>query len=400
MSTEFQCPMCGEHRPVDPFSQFCPGCRSPMLIVYDDVQRAFHKESSGMLERYRDFLPLDAIHASLGLGEGHTPLQRLDRLMCISDGPEVFAKNEIFNPTASFKDRGTVVAVHAAEARRIRRIGTVSTGNMGISTAAYGARAGIKTFVMIKTDSSREKLFSAGIHGAELIQVGGDYGRLFELSLELGGKHGIYFMNSTDALRVEGYKLEGFEIFEQMGDDAPDWIFVPVSSGGHLIGLMKAFKELRTQGMIDRLPRFVGVQARGCRPVARAFQAGAERFTRIEKVETVAQSITNPSPPAGDIVLKWIRENDGEILDVTDSDILEAQRNLAELEGIFCLPASAVTLAGMRRLAQKQAFRPGDRVVLVITGSGAKNVNILDRNKMRIVQSDLVDLGDVIRERL
>lgn len=400
MQIEFACVLCGKHQPVDPFSPLCPDCGEPMLIHDPKGPRNIDESRLPPLERYRDFLPLNTVRTALQLGEGRSPLQRLDRLIADLDLPEIYAKNESLNPTGSFKDRGTVVAVHIAADLGIRRIGTVSTGNMAVSTAAYGARAGIKTIVLVKPDTPPEKLLSAGVHGAGLIQVAGDYGRLFKESLEIGRRHGISFMNSTDAFRVEGYKIVGMEIFEQMGRSVPEWIFVPVSSGGHLIGLIKSFRELKDEGLIDRLPRFVGVQARGCNPLAESFRSGAETFAPIEKPRSVAQSIINPAPPGGKIALKWIRELDGKILDASDEEILDAQRMLAEREGLFCLPASAVTLAGMLQLHRGNTFSPDDRVVLVITGSGAKNVNVLDPGKMRIRNADLGELDGVVQSLL
>jgi threonine synthase len=345
------------------------------------------------LERYQDFLPLSQIHPNLLLGEGDTPFLRLETLMEEFDLPDTFAKNEIFNPTASFKDRGTVTAVHAAKASGIERIGTVSTGNMGISTAAYGARAGMKTFVFIKKDTSIEKLFSAGVHGPILLRIDGDYGKLWHESFRIGKDHGIYFMNSTDAFRIEGYKVIGFEIFSQLSSERPTYIFAPVSSGGHLIGLMKAYRELQQQGLVHHIPTFVGVQAQGCSPIAQAFAAGMLKYERVDKTETVAQSITNPDPPGGNILLKMIREHEGIIMDVTDEEILTAQRIIAEREGIFCLPASATALAGLLKLQKKQKFDPQDRIILVITGSGVKNIKVLDKSRMKIHDASLSELS-------
>jgi threonine synthase len=306
----------------------------------------------------------------------------------------------MLNPTGSFKDRGTVVAVQRAKTSRLRKIGTVSTGNMGASTAAYGARAGIQTFVLAKQDTPREKLFAVGVHGTNLIQVKGDYGELFHKSYEIGSRHGIYFMNSMDPYRIEGYKIIGLEIYEQLRPHLPHYIFAPVSSGGHLIGLMKAFIELEQAGIIPSLPVFMGVQAQGCSPIAQAFSSGRPRVRRVAAPGSVAQSINNPSPPGGNLLLRMLREHNGAVISVTDEEILTAQRILAREEGLFCLPASATVLAAMLKLQGEGRFRPNDRIVLVITGSGIKNIQVVERQSLGMHSATLASLDTLIASLL
>lgn len=393
---QFTCVFCDQKFPADPMSQFCPDCIEPLLVHLPAQPRHIHFEQSNPLEKYLDFLPITEVDTSIQLGEGNSPLLRLTRLEKSLKLPQTLAKNEIFNPTGSFKDRGTVLAIHIARSLDYNKIGTVSTGNMGSSTAAYGARAGIGTFVLVKEDTTTEKLLSAGIHNPTLIRVKGDYGDLLHTSFKIGKNQDIYFMNSTDPFRIEGYKITGFEIFDQMNQSCPTHIFVPVSSGGHLIGLMKAFFELKQQGLTKTLPKFIGVQAQGCSPIAKAFAAGKPKYERIHDPATIAQSITNPKPPGGNVALKMIRQFMGKIISVSDAEILNAQRLLAEYEGIFCLPASATTLAGFLKLDKQQKFQSQDRIVLVITGSGVKNTQILDHSPLSIHNSTLDDLEGTI----
>ena len=393
---QFECIFCNKKYPINPFQQFCPQCQEPLLVVYKKKKSIIHSDKRNPLEKFRDFLPLDTINPDLQLGEGNSPLQKLNRLMLKFGLPETYAKNESINPTGSFKDRGTAVALQIAASLGISRIGTVSTGNMGISTAAYGAKAGMETFVFTKEDTPTEKLLSAGIHGINLIKVKGDYGKLSHKSFEIGKKHNIYFMNSTDPFRIEGYKVTGFEIYKQLNRKNPQFIFVPVSSGGHLIGLIKCFKELKEKEFIQQLPTFVGVQAKGSSAVAQAFAAGKLKYKRVNKPNSVAQSITNPEPPGGNIVLKLIHELDGMVIAVSDEEILAAQKLLARFEGLFCLPASATTLAGLLNLQKKRKFSSTDRIVLVITGAGVKNINVLDPDSMKITQTDLSELDKSI----
>ena len=203
-------------------------------------------------------------------------------------------------------------------------------------------------------------------------------------------------MNSVDPLRIEGYKVTGFEIFLQLQKKAPQYIFVPVSSGGHLIGLMRAYLDLKKEGLISQFPIFIGVQSKGCSPLAHAFRSGKSKFTRIKKAETIAHAISNPAPPGGNILLKMIRENKGLILDVTDREILIAQKELAEFEGILCDPASATTLAGFLKLSRKMRFLFQDKVVLVITGTGLKEMNVLRCHKIDVLKTTLPKLDKMI----
>jgi len=392
-----ECLFCQKNYPLNLLDPFCPDCQEPLLYHYPPTKRAIHQEKVWPLERYLEFLPQLELNPELSLGEGETPLVRLERIGNKYSLPSLFAKNEALNPTSSFKDRGSVVAVHKAIFEGMTRIGTVSTGNMANSTAAYGAKAGVKTFVLVKEDISRDKLLATAVHNPVLISVKGDYGDLFRKSFVIGQKHRIYFMNSVDPMRVEGYKVTGFEIFVQLDFKVPDYIIVPMSSGGHLIGLMRAFQDLKTHGLSQGIPVFIGVQAHGCSPIAKAFVLGRDKVERIDKGETIAQAITNPDPPGGNIVLKMIRKFKGMIIDVTDQEILEAQRILAASEGLFCMPASATTLAGLLKLAKKREFRSSDRIVLVITGSGVKALDALESSKISVQHTDLSNLEEQIK---
>ena len=383
----FECLACGPLASRDPYSPFCTGCGEPLFIApgVRSGGKVIHEDRTLALEKFSDFLPLDSIDPRLSLGEGLTPLLRLERVGTALGLAGVYAKNEAQNPTASFKDRGTAVAVQKAVALGIRRIGTVSTGNMAASTAAYGARAGLDTFVLLKEGTSMTSLRVAGIYGPRLVAVDGDYGALFRTSLEIGKKLGITFMNSIDPYRMEGYKLTAFEIFLQLGRHAPRTVFVPLSSGGHLLGLMRGFADLEREGMISAYPTFVGIQAQGCAPLVRAFDAGLEKYEPLTDIRTIAHAIANPTPPAGNAVLRMIRERDGLLLAVSDREMLDAQRELAAAEGLFCQPESATTLAALKKLAAAGLIKERDgKDVLVLTGSGLKTPGLLESAPIEI----------------
>jgi len=392
----FSCPICQRPYPADVRSLFCPVCGDPLLSAFVPKSPSIrHREPMGV-SRYLDFLPLKKFDSSLSLGEGGTPLQALVRLQAKFRTPPLFAKNEAINPTASFKDRGSVIAIHLAKSLGFETVGTISTGNMAGSTAAYAAKAGLRSVIFVKDDTPKEKILAAGIHGATVIQVHGDYAALFWKSFEIGRVHRFYFINSVDPYRVEGYKVTAYEIYEQLGGKSPDYLFVPVSSGGHLIGLMRGFLDLKRAGWIRRVPRFVGVQARGCSPVVRAYDRGRSTVTPVENPRTIAHAIANPHPPGGKIVLRMLAATRSIMAAVGETEIIRAQRLLAENEGIFCDPASATVLSAYLKMAGRGSIPPRARSVLVITGSGLKTIGDVDMSKLRIAQADLSDLPQLM----
>jgi len=391
----FECPSCGPLESRDLYSPFCPGCGEPLFVAptAPPGRRPIRDGQSLALEKFAAFLPLKRVDPALSLGEGGTPLIKMDRVGRSLDLRGLYAKNEAQNPTGSFKDRGTAVAVQKAAELGARRIGTVSTGNMAASTAAYGARAGLETFVLLKEGTSATSLQTAGIFGARLVAVEGDYGAAFSASLRIGKTLGILFMNSIDPYRLEGYKLTAFEIFLGLGRRAPRTVLVPLSSGGHLLGLMRGFADLEREGLISAYPLIVGVQAEECAPLARAFDKGLTKYELLEEGRTIAHAIANPTPPGGNAVLRLIRERDGLILAVSDREMLEAQRELASSEGLFCQPESATTLAALKKLVASGRVAPtDDPVVCVLTGSGLKTLHLLASEPREVHSWPLDDL--------
>ncbi len=390
----FECLACGPIDERDPHSPLCPRCGEPLFVAPPGPGRArvLREDRALALEKFSDFLPLDRVDARLSLGEGGTPLVRLERVGAAAGRPAVYAKNEAQNPTGSFKDRGTAVAVQKAVALGTKRIGTVSTGNMAASTAAYGARAGLDTFVLLKEGASLASLRVAGVHGPRLVAIEGDYGRLFRASAEIGKRLGIVFMNSIDPYRMEGYKLTAFEIFLQLGRRVPGRVFVPLSSGGHLLGLARGFADLERAGIAAAYPVIVGVQAAGCAPLAAAFGRGLATWERPAEVRTIAQAISNPTPPAGNAVLRVIRERRGLIVAVSDDEMLAAQRELAAREGLFCQPESATTLAALNKLGDEGRGGGDGEDVLVLTGSGLKAPAALESAPISIHRIPLGEL--------
>lgn len=390
----FECLTCGPLAERDPYSPFCPACGRPVFVAPSGPpgSKVIREDRRSALEIFRDFLPLETVDPALSLGEGLTPLVRLGRVGSALGLSMLHAKNEAQNPTGSFKDRGTALAIQKAVALGRPRIGTVSTGNMAASTAAYGARAGLPTFVLLKEGTSLTSLRAAGIYGPRLVATEGDYGSLFRASIEIGRKLGITFMNSIDPYRIEGYKVTAFEIFVQLGRRAPGTVVVPLSSGGHLLGIMRGFADLEREGLAA-YPLVVGVQAAGCAPLVRAYDAGRTTYERWEAPRTIAHAISNPTPPAGDAVLRTIRERRGILVSVSDEEMLAAQRELASGEGLFCQPESAATLAALGGLRERGKIDEGrGPIVLILTGSGMKTPAALEAAPIEIHRFPLAGL--------
>jgi threonine synthase len=392
------CLVCRKEFDLNVHSPFCPECAEPLIVVSKKKVRKFHLDRNLAVEVFEDYLPLDKIDPHFSLQEGDTPIIELHRLRKDFGLPPTFAKNECLNPTASFKDRGSVVAVQKAVSLGFKSIGTISTGNMAGSTAAYAAKAGLKSVIFVKEDTTNEKIMAAGVYGPVLVKVRGDYGVLFRASFEIGRRQGIYFMNSVDPFRIEGYKATAFEIFLQMESRAPDYVIVPVSAGGHIIGLIKGFLELKEDGYLPHLPAFIGVQAKGCSPIARAFERKKPTFSRFPNPRTVAHAISNPNPPGGNLVLKLIRETGGAMIAVSDAELLKAQRLLADREGLFCDPASATVLAALLKLKKGGKLGPRSTSVLVITGSGLKTVEDLSSDSIDYHEAAVGDLETLMAD--
>ena len=307
------------------------------------------------------------------MGEGGTPLLAADSLAEELGLDGLWLKDESRNPTGSFKDRGTAVAVAVLAAAGVEAVGTVSTGNMARSVAAYAARADMRSVVWVGAGTVPDKLAPIVVHGADLRRFDAPYGEIYEASLAWGRANEVVFVNSDAALRVEGQKTLALEIADQLAPTvkAAPWVLVPTSSGGNLSALGKGFAEAVRWGWLERSPRLVAVQATGCAPIAAAWEAGEETPGMVQSPATVAGAICNPAPPSGARALRWLRRTEGAAVAVSDEQILAAQQRLASSVGRYLQPASAATLAGLEMLREGGVIDAGDRVVLVLTGGGS-----------------------------
>lgn len=371
---------------MESFIQRCEICNEPLEL---ELLKGEIREGKTVWERYRDFYPFE-LGIEYSLGEGETPLTKVQKLSEELE-VELYIKNETLNPTWSFKDRGTFVGIHRALKLGFKRIGTVSTGNMAASVASYGQRFGLETYILVSSSIPEEKLLPIAVYGPKLIKVFGDYGELYFRSLEIGRRNGIYFINSDDPFRIEGYKTISFEIAESF---VPDYVLIPTSSGGLFRGILKGFLELKESRIIRKIPTLICVQARGCSPIYRAFIEGKDKIVRFKNPNTIAHAIENPYPPSGNDVLRKLRKYRGLCIAVSDEEILNAQRELAK-EGIFVQPASAVGIAALKKLRGEEDISKGERVVSIITGSGLKFLGALGR-KLDIQECTLEILNECI----
>lgn len=393
------CTNCGESYDKETKNFRCDKCGEP--IELEEVKEG--KISDGnpldqtLLERYKDFYPSLSTENNYSLNEGFTSLVSVEDMAKEYGISGLYFKNETQNPTWSFKDRGTVTGVLRAINLGYKKIGTVSTGNMATSVAAYGARAGLDTYILVKKGIAEEKLKPIAIYGAKLIEVEGDYSKLYDESLAIGHENDIYFINSDVPYRVEGYKTMAFEICEQLGFEAPDYVIVPTSAGGDIRGIEKGFREFYKLGLIDKLPKMVAVQASGCSPIYNAFREGKLEISRVADPETIAHAIENPYPPSGNQVLRMLKKNGGLALGVDDVDILKSQKKLASL-GLFVQPASATSLAAVEKLYKEKLLKESDNVVCVLTGSGLKYTAALDEHDLDVYTCKLEELNDFIKK--
>lgn len=377
----------------------CEVCNEPLEL--EEVKEGNIKEENVLRQssimRYRDFYPYLSLDNIRSLGEGFTPLIKNNKLAEKYNIKSLFFKDESENPTWSFKDRGTITGILRAVNLGYKKIGTVSTGNMATSVAAYGALYDMETFILVKDSIAEEKLKPIAIYGPNLIKVKGDYGKLYYESLKIGAENGIYFINSDVPLRIEGYKTIAFEICEQLNFDIPDYIIVPTSAGGNIRGIEKGFREFKNVGLIDKIPKFIAAQSSGCSPIYKAYKENRDSITRFENPDTIAHAIENPYPPSGNQVLRMISKNKGRVVAVDDKEILDAQREMGSV-GIFGQPASATALAAVKKLSGKGYLKSEDTVVCIVTASGLKYTKALDEHKLEIYSSRIEDLDKTIKK--
>lgn len=321
----------------------------------------------GLLQTYKEYLPVTDNTPLLTLQEGNTPLIHAENLSNELD-LDLYFKYEGLNPTGSFKDRGMVMAVAKAMEEGSRTIMCASTGNTSAAAAAYAARGGLNCIVLIPNNNiALGKLAQAIIYGAKVIAIEGNFDRALEIVREITAKHPITLVNSVNPYRIEGQKTAAFEVCDQLGK-APDYLAIPVGNAGNITAYWKGFKEYYENGKSKSLPKMIGFEAEGAAAIVRG--------QPIPNPETIATAIRIGNPATWKGAEAAAKDSGGQINFVTDEQILHAYKTIAAREGIFAEPGSAASIAGVMKLKQEGYFEKGQTVVCVLTGHGLKDPNI------------------------
>jgi len=354
------------------------------------------QRSAGVIESYRDFLPVSPETPIISLGEGNTPLTYSPRLSeRIGRGCEIFIKNEGANPTGSFKDRGMTVAVSKAMERGTKAVICASTGNTSASAAAYAARAGILCMVILPAGKiATGKLLQAFVYGAKIIAINGNFDAALGIVRELGESGDFTIVNSVNPDRIAGQKTAAFEIVEELGD-APDFHLLPVGNAGNITAYWAGYREYRAHGKATKSTAMIGFQAAGAAPIF--------HDRRIDKPETIASAIRIGNPASWKQARVAIAESRGAIDVVSDEEILAAQNWLAQREGIFVEPASAAPIAGLFKCCDSsgaaysfQQIPEASRIVCTVTGHGLKDPDMIIQ-RMKELDSVPATVMDVRR---
>lgn len=342
----------------------------------------------GLINRYREFLPVDDSTPVVTLNEGNTPLIKADNLAKkIGVDAEIYLKFEGCNPTGSFKDRGMTMAVTKAKESGSGAIICASTGNTSASAAAYGAKAGLKTYVLIPDGYiALGKLSQAMMYGADIIAIQGNFDKALEMVREISDKYPITLVNSVNPYRIEGQKTGAFEICEALGQ-APDYHFIPVGNAGNITAYWKGYKEWHQLGKIKELPKMMGFEAEGAAAIVKG--------ERIMNPETVATAIRIGNPASWKFAEAARDESNGMINYVTDEEILKAYKLIASCEGVLAEPASAASVAGLIKV--KDTVKSGSKIVCILTGNGLKDPDNAIKYANDEVKKTSADMTDILR---
>ena len=372
-----KCRECGRVYPLDPI-HVCEFCFGPLEVFYDyaalrgSLTRERIERGPLSMWRYADLLPCEA-EAAVDIGTGYTPLVRAARLGRLLGLERLYVKNDCQNPTWSFKDRVVSLAVTKAREFEFDTLACASTGNLANSVAAHAARAGMDAFVFIPADLEQGKIVGSAVYDPTLVAVDGSYDEVNRLCSELSDKYPWAFVNiNMRPYYSEGSKTLAYEVCEQLGWRAPDHCIVPMASGSLYTKIYKGMKELAWLGLTEwRGTRMSGAQALGCSPIVEAWDRQSFNI-KPQKPKTIAKSLAIGNPADGYYALKVMSQSGGHGVAVTDDEVVEGIKLLAETEGIFAETAGGVVIAGLRRLAEEGHVRPDELVVAFITGAGLK----------------------------
>ena len=372
-----ECSACGLKHEWSRLQNLCRSCHKPLLAIVDlaAASRTLTRETLATREkslwRYREVLPLPGDGEPVSLGEGGTPLLRARKF---ADDIELWIKDESLNPTQSFKARGMSVAVSMAKYLGATKLAAPSAGNAGGALAAYAARAGLEAQIFMPRDTPRANIIECRELGAHVTLIDGlitDCGAEIARRKE---KEGWFDMSTLkEPYRVEGKKTLGYELAEQCNWQLPDVILYPTGGGTGLMGMWKAFDEMEALGWIGaKRPRMFAVQASGCAPIVRAFEAGEKTAAEFPNARTIASGLRVPKAIGDFLILKILRESNGGAITVDDEEIIRAAREVGSKEGLFVCPEGAACFAALASLCSAGKIKSGETVVIFNTGSGIK----------------------------
>ena len=354
--------------------------------------------------RYRELLPLEDYDAAIDLGTGLSTLHKANNLGKELGLNQLYIKDDTVNPTNSFKDRPASVAISKAKEFGAAAVGCPSTGNLAASVAAHAAKAGLPCYIFIPSNTELTKVLQASIYGANIIAVNGTYDEANRLAAQVAEQYNWAFANiNLRSYYVEGSKTLAFEICEQMEWETPDSVIVPLGSGALFCAIHRGLEQFKKVGLIEDKPtRLIGAQADGCAPIADSYKAGLDDVIPLEHPDTIAKSLAIGDPGDGYYVLKYAKETGGTVESVSDEEILEAIKLVAEKEGVFAEPAGGVTIAVLKKLATQNYFKPDEKVVCAVTGSGFKATDTIQKtlNKPVIIEPNLKNFKELLEGRL
>lgn len=340
---------------------------------------------TGVINKYKEYLSVSDRTPIITLNEGNTPLIFAEKLSkIVGKGAEVYLKYEGVNPTGSFKDRGMTMAISKAIEEGAKAVICASTGNTSASAACYSARANIKCVVLIpKGAIALGKLAQALIHGAKVLAINGNFDDALRLVRDISDEYPITLVNSINPYRIEGQKTGAFEICDQLGGVAPDYHFIPVGNAGNITAYWMGYCEYYREGIIKRLPKMMGFQAKGAAPIVRG--------KIVKKPETIATAIRIGNPASWERAVEARDKSKGAIEMVSDREILAAYKLLADNEGVFVEPASAASVAGLIKKAKEGSLSRKPKIVCILTGHGLKDPDraIATIKKPKILNADL-----------
>ena len=387
-----RCISCGEEYDDDEIIYTCKKCGSILEVEVDveNIPRKTFDCRRDNIWKYKEFLPVNAENR-VSLDEGGTPFCKCDKIGK-ELGIDLYVKVEGSNPTGSFKDRGMSVGTTKAVDLGVDMVGCASTGNTSASLSAYAARAGLKCAVVLPSGKvALGKLAQAMFHGAKVFSIDGNFDDALETITELALEGELYLLNSINPYRLEGQKTIGFELVQDLGWESPDRVILPVGNAGNISAIWKGICEFKEAGYMKDVPRMTGIQAENSAPIANAVKSGSDEVIPVENPDTIATAIRIGAPVSSIKAMRAIKESDGTAETVSDDEILDAQ--------MYLEPASAASIAGLKKLVENGEIDQGERVVCIVTGHVLKDPNVaIDAcEEPTSVSSDPADIRNVLR---